>query len=124
MTYLCLSRPIMSLSSPKSFFFFFSSRRRHTRLSGDRSSDVCSSDLGLPINWRGLQASPMQFGESRATRSSMRMAQHPVSFGEQLSRHSDTGDFRSFACRESLIEILEGWLVPGMQGGFHEDPAQ
>src|SRR5205807_5196932 len=30
------------------FFFFFSSRRRHTRLQGDWSSDVCSSDL--PIN--------------------------------------------------------------------------
>src|SRR2546426_5089502 len=29
-----------------SFFFFFSSRRRHTRLQGDWSSDVCSSDLG------------------------------------------------------------------------------
>src|SRR5574337_728717 len=27
------------------FVFFFSSRRRHTRLSGDWSSDVCSSDL-------------------------------------------------------------------------------
>src|SRR6266487_6992120 len=26
-------------------FFFFSSRRRHTRLTGDWSSDVCSSDL-------------------------------------------------------------------------------
>src|SRR5256885_5335768 len=29
------------------FFFFFSSRRRHTRLQGDWSSDVCSSDLPL-----------------------------------------------------------------------------
>src|SRR5690242_21959866 len=28
-------------------FFFFSSRRRHTRLTCDWSSDVCSSDLGL-----------------------------------------------------------------------------
>src|SRR2546426_9093179 len=27
------------------FFFFFPSRRRHTRLQGDWSSDVCSSDL-------------------------------------------------------------------------------
>src|SRR2546426_3651167 len=27
--------------------FFFSSRRRHTRLQGDWSSDVCSSDLSL-----------------------------------------------------------------------------
>src|ERR1039457_2598479 len=29
------------------FFFFFSSRRRHTRLQGDWSSDVCSSDLHI-----------------------------------------------------------------------------
>src|SRR3712207_2426839 len=29
-------------------FFFFSSRRRHTRYWRDWSSDVCSSDLGLP----------------------------------------------------------------------------
>src|SRR5256885_5192431 len=27
-----------------SYLFFFSSRRRHTRLQGDWSSDVCSSD--------------------------------------------------------------------------------
>src|SRR5256885_13008823 len=32
--------------------FFFSSRRRHTRLQGDWSSDVCSSDL----DWRNLNA--------------------------------------------------------------------
>src|SRR5205807_3567784 len=39
-------------------FFFFSSRRRHTRLQGDWSSDVCSSDLtglvaqsGIAGNW-------------------------------------------------------------------------
>src|SRR6267142_5031220 len=30
----------------KMFFFFFSSRRRHTSLTCDWSSDVCSSDLG------------------------------------------------------------------------------
>src|SRR4051794_41429275 len=29
------------------FFFFFSSRRRHTRWTGDWSSDVCSSDLAV-----------------------------------------------------------------------------
>src|SRR5256885_16226650 len=28
-------------------YFFFSSRRRHTRLQGDWSSDVCSSDLSI-----------------------------------------------------------------------------
>src|SRR6516225_3281486 len=31
------------------FFFFFSSRRRHTRLTCDWSSDVCSSDLEAAI---------------------------------------------------------------------------
>src|SRR6266850_7927299 len=34
------------------FFFFFSSRRRHTRLQGDWSSDVCSSDLPASHRWR------------------------------------------------------------------------
>src|SRR5256885_11862100 len=33
------------------FFFFFSSRRRHTRLQGDWSSDVCSSELVFPGGW-------------------------------------------------------------------------
>src|SRR5256885_7915216 len=32
-------------SAIRGFVFFFSSRRRHTRLQGDWSSDVCSSDL-------------------------------------------------------------------------------
>src|SRR5256885_4559714 len=34
-------------SSLSTCAFFFSSRRRHTRLQGDWSSDVCSSDLML-----------------------------------------------------------------------------
>src|SRR5256885_4616676 len=34
--------------SRMAWFFFFSSRRRHTRLQGDWSSDVCSSDLWHP----------------------------------------------------------------------------
>src|SRR5256885_12132457 len=33
------------ISCVRVWFFFFSSRRRHTRLQGDWSSDVCSSDL-------------------------------------------------------------------------------
>src|SRR5690348_17820704 len=33
--------------------FFFSSRRRHTRWTGDWSSDVCSSDLRAVINVTG-----------------------------------------------------------------------
>src|SRR6266581_2547724 len=32
------------------FLFFFSSRRRHTRWTGDWSSDVCSSDLLVVVD--------------------------------------------------------------------------
>src|SRR3989454_5194292 len=51
-------------------FFFFSSRRRHTRLQGDWSSDVCSSDLrhtyrtrwpwALPGGWVRRGENPAQ----------------------------------------------------------------
>src|SRR2546426_3864966 len=42
------------------FFFFFSSRRRHTRLQGDWSSDVCSSDLLLSIRAFSGAQRPLQ----------------------------------------------------------------
>src|SRR5256885_2813082 len=41
--------------------FFFSSRRRHTRLQGDWSSDVCSSDLVIDID--GDSSIRMSIGE-------------------------------------------------------------
>src|SRR5256885_13118623 len=47
------------------WFFFFSSRRRHTRLQGDWSSDVCSSDLerlggdGAETRVRGPEQPPV-----------------------------------------------------------------
>src|SRR2546426_4773241 len=42
--------------------FFFSSRRRHTRLQGDWSSDVCSSDLSVRGTWTPATAgSPAEF---------------------------------------------------------------
>src|SRR5256885_5263503 len=45
----------------ESLFFFFSSRRRHTRLQGDWSSDVCSSDLIC-----GMIPMAIGFGEGSA----------------------------------------------------------
>src|SRR5690242_17253650 len=38
---------MLRANSRASFCFFFSRRRRHTRLTCDWSSDVCSSDLAL-----------------------------------------------------------------------------
>src|SRR2546426_9231198 len=58
LVYYCIARYFF-------FFFFFSSRRRHTRLQGDWSSDVCSSDLGTglppddhPFQRRAAAAAP------------------------------------------------------------------
>src|SRR5690242_20930208 len=42
---MCISFIVHYLLVFVYFFFFFSSRRRHTRLTCDWSSDVCSSDL-------------------------------------------------------------------------------
>src|SRR5256885_12167201 len=41
--------------------FFFSSRRRHTRLQGDWSSDVCSSDLAKAF-FGQFEDRPHEFG--------------------------------------------------------------
>src|SRR5256885_5896000 len=54
-------------------FFFFSSRRRHTRLQGDWSSDVCSSDL---VEW---SAEP-----SRSSKLPVVSKEAPVRFGRRL----------------------------------------
>src|SRR5256885_3466352 len=49
------------LTSVSNCVFFFSSRRRHTRLQGDWSSDVCSSDLeeGVALLTRTLGTAPI-----------------------------------------------------------------
>src|SRR5256885_5207896 len=54
-------------------FFFFSSRRRHTRLQGDWSSDVCSSDLRKPNAPPATASSkkPTSTIQSRADRGSL-----------------------------------------------------
>src|SRR2546426_6814257 len=51
-------------------FFFFSSRRRHTRLQGDWSSDVCSSDLrGPPCTGRIRRGSSLSTSRRSPSRS-------------------------------------------------------
>src|SRR5256885_3153993 len=42
---LVVTSSVATMAEGVCIFFFFSSRRRHTRLQGDWSSDVCSSDL-------------------------------------------------------------------------------
>src|SRR5256885_10953227 len=51
--FLCSS---LSILYHVSLVFFFSSRRRHTRLQGDWSSDVCSSDLACRLQGPSARA--------------------------------------------------------------------
>src|SRR5256885_10099272 len=64
--------------------FFFSSRRRHTRLQGDWSSDVCSSDL---------EAAVRLAAELRG-RHALDLQEAPVEVGHVVEAHlvADVGD--------------------------------
>src|SRR6267142_5196080 len=53
------------------FVFFFSSRRRHTRLTCDWSSDVCSSDLGETRLSKGVARTAMRLKIARTTINSI-----------------------------------------------------
>src|SRR5256885_1013842 len=92
------------------FFFFFSSRRRHTRLQGDWSSDVCSSDLtisreivrrfnafyGLEIEMDGLYQDERAIGFLR--RALPKLGGEPV----ELFRESWRGNIRAAALEWGL----------------------
>src|SRR5256885_2979944 len=56
-----------------SIVFFFSSRRRHTRLQGDWSSDVCSSDLKPDGELRSVNYDHSILGIWRSIRMSRMM---------------------------------------------------
>src|SRR6266487_2676698 len=73
------------------FLFFFSSRRRHTRWTGDWSSDVCSSDLRALEDEQALPS--VEVGESVPVRK-ITPAQH---FTEPPPRYSEA----------SLVKELE-----------------
>src|SRR5262249_59817045 len=66
-------------------FFFFSSRRRHTRLVSDWSSDVCSSDLTLPIGTaettNRIASSQCFFQKSTWNSGSNRLFMKPIAVG-------------------------------------------
>src|SRR2546426_9687670 len=78
-------------------FFFFSSRRRHTRLQGDWSSDVCSSDLTVP----GDDAP--DGGETDAGALEVGSGMQSLEYAEQLIR---------------ILHVEAGAVVPD-----HEGPA-
>src|SRR5690242_12194065 len=105
-------------------YFFFSSRRRHTRLTCDWSSDVCSSDLldGLVrcgIDYKGAMTdvrpaiadcsvyvlpSAYREGTPRSVLEAMAMGRAII-----------TTDMPG--CRETVREGVNGFLVPPRDAG-------
>src|SRR6266571_1083657 len=78
-----------SMSSMLSVFFFFSSRRRHTRLTCDWSSDVCSSDLpaALPPPPPPPGAPPVPAGVDRDAREPALRRGRRSALLEELHEH-------------------------------------
>src|SRR5688500_19230367 len=80
-------------------FFFFSSRRRHTRLQGDWSSDVCSSDLptvrelerrvaALESAEDGVAFSSGMAAMTTAILASVKAGEHVVLFRDRSEEHT------------------------------------
>src|SRR2546426_11784207 len=116
-------RPVVSL------FFFFSSRRRHTRLQGDWSSDVCSSDLKVEMGQGTYTSMPMLLAEElEVDLSQVRLEHAPPddalyaepSFGVQETGGSTSvrGNWeplrRAGATARSMLvsAAAESWKVP------------
>src|SRR6266487_4249171 len=104
------------------FFFFFSSRRRHTRWTGDWSSDVCSSDLATAL-LTGLVLFLTPFAVMERVRYARRDggwiaaqvvfdATDGVHFGNLVARANRAGDGRMFAGRRPSKSSSIG-AVPG-----------
>src|SRR2546426_6546206 len=82
------------------FFFFFSSRRRHTRLQGDWSSDVCSSDLRRCWRRPGTARQPSPTSGGRSARLQGRARRR-----RQTSTKQRCGDRKSTRLNSSHLVI-------------------
>src|SRR3989454_7917243 len=70
--------------------FFFSSRRRHTRLQGDWSSDVCSSDLNDDAI-RAVSLIPAAVSEVISEARHHMPLREPAEEGEGVTYSTETG---------------------------------
>src|SRR5688500_19314647 len=92
-------------------YFFFSSRRRHTRLQGDWSSDVCSSDLGRNV--------PSHVEYARRIRTEITAARHSLNASANLPLHQAASQMSQLrkSCSERSEERRVGKGGRGGGGG-------
>src|SRR5688500_19520158 len=86
-------------------YFFFSSRRRHTRLQGDWSSDVCSSDLAqrLELIADGLGDLRAVAGRKRRRDRGAQRHEQRLARGSQLiERRLESLEIGRASCRERV----------------------
>src|SRR5690242_1802829 len=84
-------------------FFFFSSRRRHTRLTCDWSSDVCSSDLSFYKASAKVPESP--YPPALASAPSAVVAGRPTALMLSASNWNRPEQIGRASCRER-VKIL------------------
>src|SRR5688500_20025061 len=82
--------------------FFFSSRRRHTRLQGDWSSDVCSSDLGRIVRKRLLVFVDQPHGVRHALSQQVETAAAHVEQPVGIAHHV-MNEIGRASCREKVM---------------------
>src|SRR5688500_19533581 len=96
--------------------FFFSSRRRHTRLQGDWSSDVCSSDLQL---YRGREHVALADADAHGVAGVPLLAeaaQLPLLGGREAGKlaldvDAGLGEIGRASCRESVWSRVGAGIV-------------
>src|SRR5256885_13091970 len=97
-----------------SYKFFFSSRRRHTRLQGDWSSDVCSSDYLVVLGRGELGAHGVELFHAHAMLARDRSEEHTSELQSPcnlvcrllLEKKKKQHIHRSLSSPSSLVHLL------------------
>src|SRR5256885_4702033 len=99
------------------YFFFFSSRRRHTRLQGDWSSDVCSSDLIATTKLLMKAGAKHIVGCDRAGAIYRGRTENMNSMKEWFAQHTNPKRLRGTA-GDALVDadVFIGLSGPGVVG--------